>query len=150
MGVGNFLEAEFFGEGCYYEVVGVFDPFEDEFVGDIGLYVDGVPVFFVHVPAGGDAIVSFAEFNGFFGIAFKVDAFEPFDVGEGEYFAFDFIDECFGTEGEFFCYFWEGEAVFAELFDVHGGNLVKIMQRKSDWFLRCTVYAIIIYEWMLV
>lgn len=114
-----------FGEGGYYEIVRMVDEGEDEGGGDAAVDDDGVPVFFVHVVAGNDGVVFFAELEGEGGIAFYIDGEGDGIHGEEEKdFAHDFEDDGDVVEGEGFFYCGFGEAVVSDVFDVHGANLV--------------------------
>ena len=61
-------------------------------------------MFFVHMIARLHGGVSFAQFNPFFRVNFKVNAFKMFNACKGEHFTHDFVNQYTFTKRKFFCY----------------------------------------------
>lgn len=76
----------------------------------------------IHVIAGQNRLVLFAEFDGSFGIAFEIGSAEVIivvDAEGGEHFAFHFVDEDFGAEGRFFGGGGFGNQIFPDFVGQH-------------------------------
>ena len=113
------LQPEFPGQAGDHLVVGVVDPFEQQGIGNRAIEDHHVPVFLVEMPGGLNGGVAFAQFQGFFRVAFKADGGEGIHIGQGKHLAHDLKHQGLLVEGEAFGDSLFGQAVVAEGLDIH-------------------------------
>jgi len=99
----------------------VLNEFFQQFIGNVAVRNDKVPMFFTGVIAGLNAVVFFTKFNGSLGVAFEVDAlFEVIEVNHCEDFIFNPKNQCTFVEGQIGSYlFTNGLTRFEKIFYVH-------------------------------
>ena len=92
-----------------------------EFIGDVAVRYDKVPMLLVGVIAGLNAVVFFTKFDGSFGVAFEVNSFfEIIEINHGEDFLFNSKNQGTFVEGQIGSYlFTNGLTRFEKIFYVH-------------------------------
>jgi len=97
------------------------------FTGKAAVGADGVPVLFVHVVTGPDFGMAFAKLYGQFRIAFDVEMGRIGNAGEQEQFFAHLKDQGILAEGQAFRYARFGQAIIANILNIHGKRLMSLL-----------------------
>ena len=111
------------GQVLHDQHVGTFHQFAHQGVADVAVEVDFDPVSFVPVPGALDAVVPFAEYVDFLGVAFHHNQVGALRIDAGKDFILDTKQYGVRAEGTVFGGAGLREAVFANEFDIHDFRL---------------------------
>ena len=112
-------------------LVGVVNERSDERVGHIAVEVDLIPMSLVHVPSSLDAAVLIAQFHRIVGLTLQYHEIGAFKVEASKYLTHEAKYQYGLVEGKRLVSKCLLQAIFADVFDVHGMIVSPKVQQKS-------------------
>ncbi len=120
------------GKTLYDQVIGMVDQLNKKFVGKGAVDMYGIPMPFVHVPPGADALVFLTQQYRAIGITLEVHLeFWVVQSGDCEYLAGHLEDQRGLIKGEFFGHPCFGQAIHSEFFNIHNSIFYRIKQTRG-------------------